>query len=152
MRQDLLWDGVCRSPVMGWALHPGQSHAVAHSGSHALLPSLTWSHPPLLMPVLHSFVTFPGYLSYLWLLCVRPGFGISGSAKHSCYPQPWQGAGTHPDSPAPWVSQHGCAAARGSAWAPPKETCREVTGCLGKQALALASHTRKIKTSGQAAA
>lgn len=72
---------------------------------------------------------------------------------HSCYSQPWQGAGTHPDSPpAPWISQHECAAAHGSAWAPLNETCQEVTGCLGKQALALSGHTRKIKTSGQAAA
>lgn len=55
-------------------------------------------------------------------------------------------------SPAPWVSQHGCAAAHGSAWAPLKEMSWKVTGCLGKQDLALAGHTRKIKTSGQATA
>lgn len=45
------------SPVMAWALCPGQSPAGAHSGSRALLPSLTWSHPPFL--IAHAHVPFP---------------------------------------------------------------------------------------------
>jgi len=123
----------------------------------APLPSPTWSHPPLLTPVLHpspsSFGTLRDRLSPLRLLCARPGFGTScvshasplPSALAGCWHPPW-----HPSTPG---TQHPrCAAACGSAWASPEETRREGMGCLGKQALALAGHPGKIKTSGQAAA
>lgn len=172
MEWGLLWDGVCEFAAVGWALPtPGLVPAPrswwlagVHSPGSPMpwLPCpfvlcLTWSHPPLLAPMLHPsppyFGTLPGHLSQLWLLCARPGFGTSGLAMHPHSPQPWQGAGTHTGTPAPWVPQHPtCAAAHGSAQAPPKETCREGTGCLGKQALALAGYPRKIKTSGRAAA
>lgn len=96
-------DASSQQLVASRALWSRQTHAVAPLGSLALLPSLAWSHPLLLAPVLHSspssFGTLPGRLSQLWLLCARPGFVTSGSATHPHCPQPWQGAGTHPGTP-----------------------------------------------------
>lgn len=146
--------------VAGRAPQSGQPHVVAPSGSLALLPTLTWSHSPLLAPMLHpsppSFGTLPGRLSQLWLLCARPGFGTSGLATHPHCPQPRQGAGTHPGTPAPrhprYPSTLGVLLPMALSGLPSRETCQSGAGCLGKQALALAGHPRQIKTSGRAAA
>lgn len=136
MGWDQLWDGFCcgmfsavewflwvlscgaSSPqlVVGrapWSRQDSVVQAAPCCGSLRLPCPLALSHgltlpcsPPCSILLHHPHGSLPGHLSQVWLLRTRPGFGTVVLAMHPCCPQPWQGAGTHPDTPVPQVPQH----------------------------------------------
>lgn len=172
----LLWDGICCEmvslgpllmgqalPTPGWVPPP---HSWWQPGLHglgsptpclpwALLPSLTQSHPPLLTSVvhLHHISALP---RAIYAHCAHSAPGqVLAPGDYSPIPAACSPGRVLAPALAPlhhrYTSTLGVLLPVALPQLPSGETCREDKGCLGKQALALAGHPGKIKTSGRAA-